>query len=84
MEIWLSLENKWTDPKKDEKYCKYNAIVGTITYKLAKWPNGISHLVFPPVFPCPKLVILYVKNHAENRKAIVNKNTQEVILSIRD
>lgn len=47
MEIRFSLENKWIDPKKDEKYSKYNASVGTITYKLAMWPTGIVHLVFP-------------------------------------
>lgn len=35
MEIRFSLENKWTIPKKDESYSKYNASVGTITYKPA-------------------------------------------------
>ena len=84
MEIRFSLEKEWTNPKKDEKFSKYNASVGTKTYKLASWPAGIAHLAFPPVFPGLKHVMLCVKNYDENRKEIVNKNTQEVILSITE
>lgn len=41
-------------------------------------------MVYPHVFPCPELVMICAKNYDENRKAIVNKNTQDVILSITE
>ena len=46
--------------------------------------GGLANLAVPKVFPCPKIVMLFAENYDENRKAIINKNTQEVILSITE
>ena len=55
-----------------------------IANKLAPLVTGLANLIVPKVFPCPKIVMLCTQNYDENRKAIVNQNTQEEILSITE
>lgn len=79
-----SLFNKWKDPQKGRNYFKYNKTIGTHTIKLVALGSGLANLVVPEVFPCPKIVMLCAQNYDENRKALVNQNTQEEILSITE
>ena len=84
MEIRFALENKWNDPNKASKFCSFNPSVNATANKIALWVAGSAHMALPQVFPCPEIVMLYTKNYDENRKAIVNKITQEEILSITE
>ena len=63
-------------------FYKYNNSIGAHTNKLAALVTGLPNLTVPKVFPCPKIVMLCTQNYDENRKAIVNQNTQGEILSI--
>lgn len=84
MAIRHALFSKWKDPQKGRIYYKYNSSIGASTNKLAALVTGLANLAIPQVFPCPEIVMLCAQNYDGNRKAIVNQNTQEEILSITE
>ena len=70
MGIRNSLFNKWKDPQKGRNYYKYNNSIRGHTNKLAALVTGLTNLVVPKVFPCPKIVKLCSQNYNENRKEL--------------
>ena len=46
--------------------------------------SGLANFVVPKVFPCLEIVMLCTENYDGNRKKIINRKTQEVILSITE
>ena len=79
-----SLFSKCKYPQKGRSYYKYNNNIGTHTNKLVALVTRLANIIVAEVFPCPKIVMLCAQNYDENRKEIVNQNTQEEILSTNE
>lgn len=83
MKIRYVLSNKAGDQNK-VKYIVFNTMLNISTNKIASWYVGLGCMMLPKVFPCLEILMVCTQNYDEDRKAIVNKNTQEEILSISE
>lgn len=79
--IRYTLSNKVADPSR-ARFIVFNAMLKLRTNKIASWDVGLRSMVLPEVFPYPDFVMLCTENYDEDKKAIVNKNTKEEIISI--
>ena len=61
MGIRHSLFNKWKDSQKGINFYKYNNSIHAHTNKLAALVTGLANLVVPKVFPCPEIVMLWLR-----------------------
>lgn len=44
--------------------------------------SWLGHMMLPEVFPCPKFIMACTQNYDVNGKAIIRKDSEEVVLHI--